>query len=182
MRNAGLLVLALFAAAIGSNIGSFGDKDIGSYQSASSGAGCDSNLHWLDTTKTWADAIAAKCTLLCDTGKIVFQWATDTAGTISRDSVTAKKTPYAYTDTTGTLTPSTAYFLRFVFDSDTSASAADTTLWYSRDTRDSSDTSDYWLYEAPAPRVPLDNPRSIWEQFKQAAYKAGKYAHKIFAR
>jgi hypothetical protein len=131
---------------------------------AAAGTACDSNLHWMDTTKVWADAIAARCSLVCDSGKVVFQYATDTAGTISRDSVTGKDSPYLYTDTTGDLTPSTAYFLRFVFDADT-GTGVDTTLWYSYDTRDSSDTSEYWLYTAPSPR---DTTGTWWKKIRRS--------------
>lgn len=109
---------------------------------------CDSNLIWQDTTKIWCDAIAAQCSLYCDSGTIYFRWTTDTIGEISIDSITEQAAPATYTDTTDTLNPSTAYWISFKFDADT-GSSIDSTNWYQFTTKDSSDTSDYWLYEAP---------------------------------
>ncbi|MBU2051333.1 MAG: hypothetical protein KKH61_20490 [Gammaproteobacteria bacterium] len=143
-----LLIFVFASLAMAASQGAYqpGGGDQGAWQSSpAAGTSCDSNLHWMDTTAVGCDYISAACSLVCDSGKIVFQYATDTAGAISRDSVTGKNSPYLYTDTTGALTPSTTYFTRFVFDADT-GTGTDTTLWYSFDTRDSSDTSDYWLY------------------------------------
>jgi len=112
-------------------------------------SGCDSNLIYKDTVKVWADAIAAACSLYCDSGKIVYQWASDTAGTIGRDSVTGKDAPYLHRDTSTVLAPSTDYWVRFCFDADTGITM-DTTKWTKYTTQDSSDTSDWWYYEPAA--------------------------------
>jgi hypothetical protein len=84
--------------------------------------------------------------------------AIDTNGTITRDSVIGKNSPYLYIDTVGNLNPSTEYFVRFKFIPDT-GSGSDSTLWYAFDTQDSSDTSDSWLFDADTFYVNVINLR-----------------------
>ena len=43
-------------------------------------SGCDSLISFIDTSKVWTDAIAAQCSVVCDTNAVVFQYATDTSG------------------------------------------------------------------------------------------------------
>ncbi|MBU2249864.1 MAG: hypothetical protein KKD77_24170 [Gammaproteobacteria bacterium] len=116
--------------------------------SAEPSAACDSNLTAIvDSIYAWADAIAAACSLVCDSGTVYFQWAADSDTVIIGEDTTAgQAAPVYISDTTGVLSPSTDYVVRFVFSADT-GTATDTTDWRVFTTQDSTDTSDWWYFE-----------------------------------
>ena len=133
-----------------------GGMDKGAYQSLDGGEpeppapSCDSNLtHPADSIHVWSDAIAAACSLICDSGRVVFQWAAGSDSVVIGSDSTEGLTATVYVrDTTTALDPSTDYVVRFLFHADT-GDGSDTIPWKQFTTRDSSDTSGWWLYEAP---------------------------------
>lgn len=142
--------------------------DIGADEYTSEGvAPCDSMLSTssMDTTKVWADAFAARCSLVCDTGDIIFQYAPiASASWTSGTSIASKLSPYLATDTTGDISPSTDYKFRFIFSSDT-GTHYDTTGMDTVATKDSSDTSEFWLYDAPDPEPGAATTKSWYKRF-----------------
>jgi photosystem II stability/assembly factor-like uncharacterized protein len=143
MKKILLILLAVSPLLAGWNIGIWQNDgaDIGIDQDAGGSVSCDSNLTDIDTTKTFGNAVAASCSLYCDSGTIYLQWTSDTSGSITQDSATNKK-EYLYTDTIPGLSPSDSIYWRFVFAS-LSGGTDDTTAWEMTYTQDSTDTTDW---------------------------------------
>lgn len=106
---------------------------------------CSNPIKKLDSLLVGSTKLILLDSLLCDTGKIYIQQSNDTIGTINIiDSLLGIQSPYYYIDTISNLIPSSDYFFRSIFDSDT-GSNLDTTDWLFVTTKDTADTTDPWF-------------------------------------
>lgn len=159
-----LIFIPLLAALVfGNNIGSY-QPDIGAHTANREAAPveyCTDSIKWVDTTKTWADAIAAHVSVwMPNGGKMFFHYGVDsTATTVDSIRVSPSQDSVIYTDTTGPLTASTRYWISF-FDS--CSRGPGYTGYY---TQDSTVDIAEWLYGEPLSRHVTQSP---WQAFKDA--------------